>query len=251
MAAGEEHSIFEGLCNPPGGDWSGISLTSENGEIEYRWTSLPRVTGDGGKRPDHVLQFTGIGSPNTILSIESKDRYQDFEANIGPRLVAYVNDLLRSPATITRSLKLSESWRHNANAASLQFKVLSAGAFVYSGQMETVIKTMLQNKLDVAVAFSFHDSEPSVARIVCSKQSTQRSQVRIQFPLPKGQARGDFPWPTTTAEAAGFCGSGRHSAGSESRDRSASSRSSPIPACDTTPRPSAETTVDDERLVQC
>ena len=172
MAAGEGPAIFEGLCNPPGGDWSGISLTSENGDIEYRWTSLPRVTGDGGKRPDHVLQFTGIGRPHTILSIESKDRYQDFEQNIGPRLVAYVNDLLQSPATISRSLKSNGGWKHNTDIARMQFKVLSAGAFVYSGSVETVMETMRQNGLDIAIAFSFHVTEPSVARIVCTEESS-------------------------------------------------------------------------------
>ncbi len=48
---------FEGMCNPPGGDWSGMSIISEN--CEYRWLSLPRVSSDG-KRPDHVLQLFDV-----------------------------------------------------------------------------------------------------------------------------------------------------------------------------------------------
>ena len=43
---------FCGMCNPPGGDWSGISI--RNKEAVYRWLSLPRVSED--KRPDHVIQ---------------------------------------------------------------------------------------------------------------------------------------------------------------------------------------------------
>lgn len=40
---------FECMCNPPGGDWSGISLIENN--YEYRWLSLPRVSGANSKRP--------------------------------------------------------------------------------------------------------------------------------------------------------------------------------------------------------
>ncbi|MEA3341199.1 MAG: hypothetical protein U9R15_14645, partial [Chloroflexota bacterium] len=50
----ESLKVFEMMCNPPGGDWSGLSILNfETGE-EFRWTSLPRVSGAGGKRPDHV-----------------------------------------------------------------------------------------------------------------------------------------------------------------------------------------------------
>lgn len=52
----EEHGVFEALCNPPGGDWSGVSFL-DNEKATNRWTSLPRVTGLDGKRPDHIIQF--------------------------------------------------------------------------------------------------------------------------------------------------------------------------------------------------
>jgi len=58
---------FESMCNPPGGDWSGISLLL--GGVEYRWLTLPRVSASGSKRPDHVIQ---VGD-DTIVTIESKD----------------------------------------------------------------------------------------------------------------------------------------------------------------------------------
>jgi hypothetical protein len=31
-------SIFESMCNPPGGDWSGISSFDQKENTEYRWT---------------------------------------------------------------------------------------------------------------------------------------------------------------------------------------------------------------------
>ncbi len=42
--------VFEGMCNPPGGDWSGISFRWDATEPEYRWLTLPRVSAEGAKR---------------------------------------------------------------------------------------------------------------------------------------------------------------------------------------------------------
>lgn len=64
----QEHlGVFEGMCNPPGGDWSGFSIRNfETGE-EFRWTSLPRVSETGGKRPDHVVQLSlDEGTPGSV-----------------------------------------------------------------------------------------------------------------------------------------------------------------------------------------
>jgi len=36
--------VFEAMCNPPGGDWSGLSLLSFHTNEIFRWTSLPRVS---------------------------------------------------------------------------------------------------------------------------------------------------------------------------------------------------------------
>jgi hypothetical protein len=53
---------FEGMCNPPGGDWSGLSVIY--GKHEVRWLSLPRVSEEvDGKRPDHVLELFGVFDP--------------------------------------------------------------------------------------------------------------------------------------------------------------------------------------------
>lgn len=50
---------FEGMCNPPGGDWSGFSVIDK--DYENRWLSLPRVSDViNGKRPDHVVEIFGI-----------------------------------------------------------------------------------------------------------------------------------------------------------------------------------------------
>jgi len=45
-----DKEIFESMCNPPGGDWSGISFFDFSLKTEYRWTSLPRVSPTQCKR---------------------------------------------------------------------------------------------------------------------------------------------------------------------------------------------------------
>ncbi|GBR75708.1 hypothetical protein NO2_0358 [Candidatus Termititenax persephonae] len=92
--------VFEGLCNPPGGDWSGLSLLANNKNTELRWLSLPRVSGSATKRPDHVLQLFGILTRPIILSIESKENSSAIENNIGERLNNYIKTLLKSRANV-------------------------------------------------------------------------------------------------------------------------------------------------------
>lgn len=105
---------FEGSCNPPGGDWSGLSLLSRNQSKEYRWLTLPRVgratepnesaagKGQKDKRPDHVAQmFPKSGDP-IILCVESKDVASRVEPQIGPRLVSFVQALLKTPPNVER-----------------------------------------------------------------------------------------------------------------------------------------------------
>jgi hypothetical protein len=103
-------SVFEGLCNPPGGDWSGISFLSDDRTIERRWLVLPRVTASDAKRPDHVLQvFRASGVP-TVVAIESKDKVKAVESNIGPRLARYVDALLDTAPSVVR--RPGGEWRH-------------------------------------------------------------------------------------------------------------------------------------------
>ena len=84
---------FEGLCNPPGGDWSGFSVI--DGNWENRWLSLPRESKViNGKRPDHVLEIFGVFSRPLLLSIESKERSADLEADVGTQLITYIRSLM-------------------------------------------------------------------------------------------------------------------------------------------------------------
>lgn len=99
--------VFEGMCNPPGGDWSGISFRWQSAEPEHRWLTLPRVSAEGAKRPDHVFALFGHGDRPICLCIESKEYAKSLDANIGPRLTRYTEALFESPPSIHRSEKLS------------------------------------------------------------------------------------------------------------------------------------------------
>lgn len=141
--------ILEGMCNPPGGDWSGISYFDK--ETEYRWTSLPRVSKIGGKRPDHVIQVN-TAQGNVCFSIESKGKGCDLETNVGKRLADYLRDLFSGPPTAHR--KAGGEWRRMNNAAQVikDCSFISIGAFMYNNdrELETHI---IRGNLDAILAF--------------------------------------------------------------------------------------------------
>ena len=121
-----EKNSYEGLCNPPGGDWSGLSLI---GEKEYRWLSLPRVS-DSSKRPDHVIQLFNVVDNPIILSIESKDRANDLENDIGIQLKKYISDLTSFVPSVERE-RYGLEWRISNEKASVNLNnLISAVAYI-------------------------------------------------------------------------------------------------------------------------
>ena len=117
---------FEGMCNPPGGDWSGMSVMLNN--IEYRWLSLPRVS-TNCKRPDHVIEIFGITTKPALLIIESKDRKTDLENNVGLQLKSYLDFLFSFTASVERGA--SGEWEISSTTISNdQFELISAVAYV-------------------------------------------------------------------------------------------------------------------------
>lgn len=155
--------LAECLCNPPGGDWSGISYY-RNGEI-FRWTSLPRVSEIGGKRPDHVFQQE-LKDSNLFISIESKGRGSDLEDEIGVNLVAYLRDLFSMvPTSIKR---VDAEWRLYNDKANLGiFKTISVGAFIYKNDEELKVH-MKRGKLNCIMAFEF--GKPSILHMLSNRK---------------------------------------------------------------------------------
>lgn len=150
--ARKEHlNILEALCNPPGGDWSGISYFGIDG-TEYRWTSLPRVSANA-KRPDHLIQVMEKDI-DTLIIIESKQRARDLENNVGDGLKAYITELFSVAPTAYR--KQDKDWRlYDSNTyPQRKCQVFSVGAFIYENEAELSVH-MQRGNLDAMLAFEF------------------------------------------------------------------------------------------------
>lgn len=134
---------FEGMCNPPGGDWSGLSVLYENYEV--RWLSLPRESKEvDGKRPDHALELFGVFDRPVLLSIESKERSLDLEVNVGAGLVNYIHNLMNYVPNVERLIhpRLG-AWTQSEHFVDFNaFEVISAAAYLreYAQAKSTVFK---------------------------------------------------------------------------------------------------------------
>lgn len=122
-------NCFEGMCNPPGGDWSGFSLIKDDKEL--RWVSLPRVSDIvDGKRPDHIIEFNVDNDTPTLLSIESKEKSIDLENNVGEKLVNYIKSLLGYIPSAERK-RNEDSWSWATEKVDPNgFEILSAAAYL-------------------------------------------------------------------------------------------------------------------------
>lgn len=122
---------FEGMCNPPGGDWSGLSVLY--GDYEVRWLSLPRVSEDvNGKRPDHVLELFRVFESPVLLSVESKERSFDLEKNVGEGLVNYIRNLMNYIPNVERLAypRIGE-WTRSEHLVDFNaFEIISAAAYL-------------------------------------------------------------------------------------------------------------------------
>ncbi len=121
---------FEGMCNPPGGDWSGFSIIDN--DKEKRWLSLPRVSSDvNGKRPDHILELFGIFHKPLLLSIESKEKSSDLEPSVGIGLINYIKNLMSYVPNVERSINPCSSWHSATQKVNFDyFKIISAAAYL-------------------------------------------------------------------------------------------------------------------------
>lgn len=123
---------FEGMCNPPGGDWSGLSVVS-NGD-ENRWLSLPRVS-DNGKRPDHLIQLFELSDKPVLLVIESKEKSTDLESKVGEGLKNYIDYLFKFTPSVIRGR--DGVWKiGNSKCSIVDYNIVSVGAFLKSSNCD-------------------------------------------------------------------------------------------------------------------
>jgi len=169
FTAHESEGVFECLCNPPGGDWSGISLFDAASSTELRWTSLPRVTPIGQKRPDHVIQF--LGADNLLLSIESKDVYAKLENGIGPRLTAYTTNLFTYAPNTARAR--TAAWDSHRGSVVEPLPVFSASAVCWTPGLD-MGALLDKGKTDLAIAVQFNDDRGTVTLHMKAQRGRER-----------------------------------------------------------------------------
>jgi len=171
--------IFEVMCNPPGGDWSGLSMVDFQTGAEFRWTSLPRVSGVGGKRPDHVIQFDSGGGVNTLLAIESKDIPAKIPVNLGTDLIAYIEKLFKIPPITAKFPDSTWQLWQSDNLPITNINVISGGAFCWTQESDLAVY-LEKCQLDMVIAIEF-DSVKEVALLHL------KVRLRAEFLLPKIQ----------------------------------------------------------------
>lgn len=126
-------TCFEGMCNPPGGDWSGLSVVFGNDEV--RWLSLPRVSDEvDGKRPDHVIEIFGMYRKPVLLAIESKERAMDLEPDVGSGLINYISNLMNYVPSVERQVTpFYSDWAQSRELIDfLEYTTISAAAYLRS-----------------------------------------------------------------------------------------------------------------------
>jgi len=148
----KDKNIHEAMCNPPGGDWSGISIIDFDKNTEYRWTSLPRVSSEKTKRPDHLTQFR---KNNVIFSVESKYLPNTLEDNIGPRLISYTKNLIINHPPIAKKKTSDKDWNlYKGETLDNDYKIISGSAFKYVSD-ENLVETKERGNTDIAIGIDF------------------------------------------------------------------------------------------------
>ena len=157
------------MCNPPGGDWSGISYFDFSDKTEYRWTSLPRVSAIKAKRPDHIIQIS-TKKENIFLVIESKNNARDLDDNIGKRLTEYVKALFKIAPTAYKPNKQDWQFFTGKKSPLSNFSSYSGGAFVFKS-LDEMKSEMQDGSLDFIFAFEFkNDGRETLGHLLLSEK---------------------------------------------------------------------------------
>lgn len=152
--------VFEAMCNPPGGDWSGLSIINFKTGEEFRWTSLPRISGVGSKRPDHVIQFNSPEEKITLLAIESKNMPSKLLPNLGTNLTAYIRKLSETPPTAIKATNSDWQLWQNGGFPMSEINIISGGAFCWT-QEDALALYLDRCQLDIVLAIEFDLVEQS------------------------------------------------------------------------------------------
>jgi len=171
-------NTFEGMCNPPGGDWSGLSIRLD--DCEYRWLSLPRVSNNRSKRPDHVSEIVIAGDKPILFVVESKECGNDLEENIGIRLKEYIKWLMTFPPSVYRDS--NNEWQDADEIVNINsFEMISVGAYIDNTRYDN--SSILQkSKCDLLFLFTPNEAT-GVWKVEIMVNSASKKATRIKMIL--------------------------------------------------------------------
>jgi len=181
---------FEGMCNPPGGDWSGFSVI--DGDFENRWLSLPRESDVmNGKRPDHILEIFGVFDRPLLLSIESKERSVDLETDVGDKLVAYIKKLMEYTPSVKRRIQpITGEWQWGNKMIDFNaFETVSAAAYLRN--YAEPVKNVFQKKCEILIVMEPIMRQNKIGWDIEIVPSTDRGYVVKNFIIEKYKNAGD------------------------------------------------------------
>lgn len=166
----KDEAFFEGLCNPPGGNWSGISLYNFNDGLEIRWVSLPRVSGIEAKRPDHLFQITDTKDSSNILTVESKDTASSVEQNIGIRLKKYITELIKVAPNVYRTKDIVTWQTFTKEYLTPNVKIFSVAAFRLNS-LEELSRVKQESETDIVIGVEFLNDGHVVLHLILGENS--------------------------------------------------------------------------------
>jgi hypothetical protein len=178
--------VLEGMCNPPGGDWSGISFAWAPGE-EHRWLTLPRVTAVGSKRPDHVFAVYGHDDRAICMCIESKENAENLEPSIGPRLTRYTRELFRIAPSVHKTQPGSAWQRYGGSWTEQIGRYVSVGAY-RTNDPKPFGRVRDDVDLDIICALQFGQGGRTVS--LALRGATPLGRDIIAYLAPKIEAGG-------------------------------------------------------------
>ena len=152
--------LFESMCNPPGGDWSGVSFFDASSQLETRYLTLSRAPDRAfNKRPDHIYHDS---SNKTIYVVESKTSLKSLfrESDVGNKMVNWTNHLLSYIPQVKRIQ--GNEWTSNTEKKDMipESKFIKCGAFAYTGESpQKYIEAMEKCALDIL--FVYHNVKPN------------------------------------------------------------------------------------------
>ena len=181
---------FEGMCNPPGGDWSGFSVL--DGCWENRWLSLPRVSDFvNGKRPDHILEIFGAFEKPVLLSIESKEKSADLEADVGTKLITYISELMNFVPSAKRKISpCVDEWQWGDSKVNFHdFITISAAAYLRN--YAEPAPAVFGKNCEILFVMDPLMTDRKIGWEVEIIPSTKRSDILKSFIVDKYNATGD------------------------------------------------------------